>query len=83
MYMKSKYHNVKFTCKKESYYSFPFLGVPVFMSDNKFLNQFTLIYKFSCGRHNTAYYSETCHYLKVSVGKHFGFSLLTRKKLKS
>ena len=42
-----------------------------------------VVYKFLCGRCNATYYSETCQYLSVSVGKHSGVSRLTGKKSKS
>ena len=42
-----------------------------------------VVYKFSCGRCNATYYSETCRHLSVRVGEHSGVSPLTGKKSKS
>ena len=42
-----------------------------------------VVYKFSCGRCNAAYYGETCRHLSVRVGEHSGVSPLTRKESKS
>ena len=42
-----------------------------------------VIYKFSCGRCNATYYSETCQRLSVRVGKHSGVLPLTGRKSKS
>ena len=44
---------------------------------------YNVIYKFSCGRCNATYYSDTCRHLNVRVGGHSGVSSLTGKKLKS
>ena len=41
-----------------------------------------VVYKFSCGRYNATYYSETCPHLSVRVGEHLGVSPLTREKVK-
>ena len=41
-----------------------------------------VVYKFSCGRCNATYYSETCQHLSVRIGKHLGVSTLTGKKFK-
>ena len=42
-----------------------------------------VVYKFSCGTCNTAYYSETCQHLIIRTSKDSDFSPLTRKKSKS
>ena len=42
-----------------------------------------IVYKFSCGRCNTTYYSETCRHVSVRVDEHSGVSPLTGKKSKS
>ena len=42
-----------------------------------------VVYKFSCGRCNATYYSETCRHLNVRIGEHSCVSPLTGKKLKS
>ena len=42
-----------------------------------------VVYKFSCGRCNAAYYGKTCRHLNIRVGKHSGVSPLTRKKSKA
>ena len=41
IYLKSKYYNIKFTCKKGSFFYFPFVDIPVFRSDNE---SFTSVY---------------------------------------
>ena len=42
-----------------------------------------VIYKFSCGRRNATYFSETCWHLSVRVGEHLSVSTLTGKKSES
>ena len=42
-----------------------------------------VVYKFSCGRCNAAYYGKTCWHLNIKVGEHSGVSPLTRTKLKA
>ena len=37
------------------------------------------VYKFTCGRCNATYYSETCRHFKVRVGEHWGISPLSNK----
>ena len=40
-----------------------------------------VVYNFSCGRWNPTSYGETCQYLNVRVGDHWGVSDLTGKKV--
>ena len=42
-----------------------------------------VVYKFSCGRCNAAYYGETCWGLSIRVGEHSGVLPLTGKKSKA
>ena len=42
-----------------------------------------IVYKFTFGRCNTTYYSETCHHFKGRVGEHSGVSPLTNIRSKS
>ena len=42
-----------------------------------------VVYKYTCGRCNSAYYGETDRHLKVRLGEHIGISPLTFKKTKS
>ena len=42
-----------------------------------------VVYKFSCGRCNATYYSETWRHLSIRVGEHLSVSPLTGKKSKS
>ena len=41
-----------------------------------------VVYKYTCGRCNSAYYGETDRHLKVRLGEHIGISPLTFKKTK-
>ena len=41
------------------------------------------VYRYTCGRCNSAYYGETDRHLKVRSGKHIGISPLTFKKTKT
>ena len=41
-----------------------------------------MIYKYTCGRCNSSYYSETDRHLKVRSGEHIGISLLIFTKVK-
>ena len=41
-----------------------------------------VVYKYTCGRCNSSYYSETDRHLKVRYGEHIGISLLTFRKVK-
>ena len=66
----------------------------IFKSQRKLANVFRLedrltfdlvsgvVYKYTCGRCNSSYYSETDRHLKVRSGEHIGISPLTFGKVK-